>query len=118
MANALHPTKLILEGFWSMKDRTEFTFPAKGPVLITGNWKDSTVSSGSGKSIIPRAIRFALGFSDTPATELKNWDSKKLYVNLTLTDDVNTYEVIRDPKLSLVINGSVYGSDGKALSKS
>lgn len=118
LSKTLHPIKLIVEGFWSMKERTEFIFPDKGPVLIAGKWKGSDISSGSGKSIIPRAIRFNLGFSETPATELKNWDSKKLYTAFTLTNGTDIYEVIRDPKLSLVINGEIYGSDGKALSKS
>src|ERR1700676_3961190 len=114
----LSPVELELEGFWSFKERAIIQFPRKGPVLITGNWKGSTVSSGSGKSVIPRAIAFVLGIGNTPATELKNWDSKKMFVGLTLTDGTNVYKIIRDPKLSLVINGEIYGNDGKALAKS
>lgn len=114
----LSPVSLEMEGFWSFKEKAVVTFPRSGPVLISGTWKGSAVSSGSGKSAIPRALAFALGIGNTPATELKNWDSKKMRVVLTLTDGENMYGIIRDPKLSISINGQIYGNDGKALSKS
>lgn len=101
----LRPTKLIMEGFRSFKERTEIDFPESGSILINGHYKGSSISSGSGKSSILIAMSLALDYCETPITKLKNWDSKSLYVSLTLTDGTNTYEIIRDPALRLVENG-------------
>jgi exonuclease SbcC len=96
--------KLELEGFRSFRDKTVIEFPDSGLVLISGKWIDSDVSSGSGKSSIILAIAFALDICDLPASELKNWDSKKLFVKLTLSDGQNTYDIVRDPSLSFYVN--------------
>jgi len=104
----LRPKKLEIEGFRSFKEKTTIEFPDRGAVLISGKYKDSSLSSGSGKSSILLAISFALGICKLPATELKNWDSKKISVRLTLTDGEREYVIVRDPKLSLVINGEPY----------
>lgn len=104
---------LELEGFRSFKQKTLIEFPESGLMLISGKWSGSDVSSGSGKSAVLLAIAFALDICDLPATELKNWDSKKMSVRLCLADDSGvTYEIIKDPKLSLIINGVDY--DGTA----
>lgn len=107
---ALRISSLEIEGFKSFKKKAVLTFPENGLVLISGKWKGTSVSSGSGKSSVLEAIAFCFDICDVPATELKNWDSKKMFVKLTLVDDHNTYEIIRDPKLSLVINGAPYES--------
>lgn len=100
----LQPKELILEGFRSFKDRSVVTFPTgDAAVLIRGNYIDSEVSSGSGKSSLLMALAFALDVCDLPATELVNWDSKKLYVKLTLTDGENDYIIERSPKLTLTL---------------
>jgi exonuclease SbcC len=96
--------KLELEGFRSFRDKTIIEFTDNGLVLISGKWIDSDVSSGSGKSSIVLAIAFALDICDLPASELKNWDSKKLFVKLTLSDGQNTYDIVRDPSLSFYVN--------------
>jgi DNA repair exonuclease SbcCD ATPase subunit len=96
--------KLELEGFRSFRGKTVIKFPDSGLVLISGKWIDSDVSSGSGKSSIILAIAFALDICDLPASELKNWDSKKLFVKLTLSDGQNTYDIVRDPSLSFYVN--------------
>jgi DNA repair exonuclease SbcCD ATPase subunit len=82
--------------------------PDSGMILISGKWEGSEVSSGSGKSSILMAMAYALDICDLPATDLKNWDSKKMFVELGLTDGTNNYIATRDPKLSLVINGVPY----------
>lgn len=101
----LRPTKLIMEGFRSFKERTEINFPESGSVLINGHYKGNSISSGSGKSSVLIAMSLALGYCDIPVTKLKNWDSKSLYVSLTLTDGTNIYEIIIDPSLRLIENG-------------
>lgn len=102
--------ELEMEGFRSFKDSTTIQFPDSGVMLISGKWSDSPTSSGSGKSSIFAAIAFALGYCDRPATALKCWDAKKMKVRLRIADEAHTYDVIRDPKLSLVIDGVPYES--------
>lgn len=105
---ALRPKSLEIEGFRSFVKRVKLLFPETGMVLISGKWQGSDVSSGSGKSTILMAMAFALDICDIPATDLKSWYSKKLFVELVLTDGTNEYVVTRDPKLSLKINGEEY----------
>lgn len=100
--------KLELEGFRSFKEKSTIPFPESGIMLISGQYADASISSGSGKSSVIMAIAFALGYCDRPATALKNRSSKKMRVCLTLFDESHTYDVIRDPKLSLVIDGAPY----------
>lgn len=106
----LRPVELEMEGFRSFADKTLIKFPQveRGAILINGTYKDGTTSSGSGKSSILMAMAFALGFCDVPATELKSWYSKKLNVRFRLSDGANTYDIIRDPKLKLIVNGAEY----------
>jgi DNA repair exonuclease SbcCD ATPase subunit len=116
----LTPKLLEIEGFRSFKEPVSISFPDSGAVLISGKYKDSAQSSGSGKSSILMAVSFALGFCKLPATELKNWDSKKMSVRLTLSDGIKQYVIIRDPKLSLIIDGDPYtglakGADEKLI---
>lgn len=96
---------LELEGFRSFAERQRVEFPEKGMILISGKYKGSLVSSGSGKSSIIEAIAFALDIGNIPATELKCWYSKSLYVKLGITDGTNLIEIERNPKLNLIING-------------
>lgn len=109
----IRPVKLEIEGFLSFKEKTTIEF-AGSSILLIGKRTDSPVTSGTGKSSIVQAIAFALGFCDLPATELKNWDSKKMSVSLTLSDGNNEYLISRSPKLSLVINGQPYVSQSTA----
>lgn len=95
--------KLEIQGFRSFKEKATFVFPQKGAVLISGRYKDAQLSSGAGKSTCPIAIAYALGYSDLPATELKNWSVKNLSVTLTITDGSQSYTIIRDPKLKLIV---------------
>jgi DNA repair exonuclease SbcCD ATPase subunit len=106
--NLLRPKKLVLEGFRSFAKKAEIEFPDSGAVLISGKYKDGTTSSGSGKSSILIGMAYALGISSIPATKLKNWDSKKIFVELTLTDGTNVYEISRSPALKLIQNGVEY----------
>lgn len=106
----LRPLSLEIEGFKSFKKKAEITFPEKGLMLVSGYRKDSNLSSGTGKSSILEAIAFCLDINSTPATELKNDDSKNLFAKLVLTDGTNTYSLTRDPKFSLEINGKKYES--------
>jgi DNA repair exonuclease SbcCD ATPase subunit len=101
--------KLEIEGFRSFKDRQVIEFPdGDSIILITGKWKGSETSSGSGKTSIIEAIAFCLDISSASAVTLKNWDSKKLFVKLTLMAGTDLIEIVRDPKLSLAINGVPY----------
>lgn len=76
-----------------------------GMILINGYYQSSDTSSGVGKSTIPIAVAFALGIGSLPATDLKNWSTKKLYVGLKVKKGDDIIDIIRDPKLTLVING-------------
>ena len=105
---ALKPVKLEIEGFRSFKNRSSLEFPQSGLTLISGKWDNGDVSSGSGKSAIFMAIAYALDVCDIAATDLKNYDSKKKFVQLTLSDSTNTYVITRDPKITLSINGVNY----------
>ena len=96
---------LELEGFRSFKKRVRIDFPESGLVLIAGKYKGSSVSSGSGKSSILEAIAFALDICEIPATELKNWDSKSLYVKLGIECGSTLIECERTPKFNLIIDG-------------
>lgn len=106
----LVPVELEMEGFRSFTENTLIRFPSqrKGTILISGKYKDKTTSSGSGKSTIPLALSFCLGFCDVPNTELKSWYTKKMKVRLRLTDGSNTYDIIRSPKLSIIENDVPY----------
>lgn len=110
MSELLVPVEIEIEGFRSFADKTLIKFPSakRGAVLISGKYKDGTTGSGSGKSSILMAMSFALGFCDVPSTELKSWYSKKMSVRLRLSDGTNTYDIIRDPKLKLLVNGIEY----------
>lgn len=106
----LMPIELEIKGFRSFTERALIKFPEirRGAILINGKYKDKTTSSGSGKSSILMAMAFALDFCDIPATDLKSWYSKDMYVRFKLSDGTNTYDIIRNPKLSLIINGAEY----------
>jgi DNA repair exonuclease SbcCD ATPase subunit len=106
----LRPIKIEIEGFKSFKEKAAVTFPEKGLVLISGYRTNSTLSSGTGKSSIMEAMAFCLDINSTPATELKNDESKSIFAELTLTDGTNTYTLTRNPKFSLQINGKPYES--------
>jgi DNA repair exonuclease SbcCD ATPase subunit len=102
-----------IEGFKSFLKRVLFTFPVGNAVVaICGKWKDSTVSSGSGKTSMIEAIAWVFGISDASVDSVKHWfaPGKKPYVKVTLQAGPDTIEAIRDPKLSLVINGEPYNS--------
>jgi DNA repair exonuclease SbcCD ATPase subunit len=101
-------TYLEVEGFRSIVERQRVEFPDKGMILISGKYKGSLVSSGSGKSSIIEAIAFALDISNIPATDLKSWYANRLYVKLGLTDGKTLIEVERNPKMNLYINGENY----------
>lgn len=101
-------TYLEVEGFRSIIDRQRIEFPEKGMILISGKYKGSLVSSGSGKSSIIEAIAFALDISNIPATDLKSWYANKLYVKLGLTNGTTLIEVERSPKMNLFIDGVNY----------
>lgn len=103
---------LELEGFGSFKEKTVIGFPEKGAILVAGKKANSSISSGTGKSTILKGIAFSFGYCDIPATELKNWNSKSLSVKLTVfdTETKETVVIIRDPKLSLIINDVPYVS--------
>lgn len=77
MTMSLKIKELELEGFRSFEEKTLITFPESGMVLIAGRHLDGSMSSGSGKSSIPIAISFALGYCSLPSTALKSWNSKK-----------------------------------------
>ena len=96
--SSLRPKLLRIEGFRSFRQPVEIEF-TPGAILIKGP------ISGSGKSSIVVAIAFVLGYSAPPATELKNWYSKKMKVELVLTDGTNDFLLVRDPKLSITSNG-------------
>jgi DNA repair exonuclease SbcCD ATPase subunit len=100
---------LEIEGFRSFRQYTKIDFPKNDSlVLISGKWKDTDVSSGSGKSSILEAIAFCLDISTASATSLKNWDSKKMLVKLTLSKGDDIIQITRDPKLSISVNGVPY----------
>lgn len=100
--------KIELEGFRSFKDRTVIEFPTSGAVLISGKYKNENISSGSGKSSILMAIAYALGFNELPATELKNWNSKSLHIEIILDKDGTEIKIIRNPKLQILIGKEEY----------
>jgi len=104
------PVELEMEGFGSFVDKTLIPFPKaeRGAILINGSYKDGTTSSGSGKSTILRAIAYALDFCDIPSTELKSWYTKKFYVRFRLTNGTDILDVIRNPKLTLILNEVEY----------
>lgn len=107
----LNPKKLEMEGFRSFKEKATIVFPESGIMLISGRRTDQPgTSSGSGKSTVFEALAFALGYCARPATALKCWDSKKLRVLLIISDGTHTYEILRDPKLSLTIDGVPFQS--------
>jgi DNA repair exonuclease SbcCD ATPase subunit len=104
----LRVEEVEFEGFRSFEQRTTVRFPSTGMVLINGQWAGTEQSSGSGKSSIPMAIAFCLGFCDLPMTALRNWNTKTFYVRTRLSDGEHTVDVIRDPKLKLVEDGVEY----------
>lgn len=112
----IKPVLLEIQGVRSFKDHATIIFPANGAMLISGRYKDSSVSSGSGKSTVLMSLAYALGFAPIPATELKTWGAKTLYVSLVLSDGEKRYTITRDPKLKLIVdsNGTSETYDGTA----
>ncbi len=102
----MRPVELELQ-LRSFAARQTIQFPESGMVMITGKRAGEDTGSGAGKSSIPIAMAFALGFCDLPMTDLTNWDTdEKPYVRLRLlAKDGNMYDIIRDPKLSVMTNG-------------
>jgi DNA repair exonuclease SbcCD ATPase subunit len=106
--SSLRPKYLRMEGFRSFRQPIEIEF-TPGAILIKGP------ISGSGKSSIVVAIAYVLGYSAPPATELKNWYSKKMKVELGLTDDQRDIVLTRDPKFSMTMDGvTKTGKDAEA----
>jgi DNA repair exonuclease SbcCD ATPase subunit len=97
----VRPTLLEVENFRSFKERATVRFPERGALLVSGKYDASSASSGSGKSSLLMAMAYALGFCSIPATDLKSWGAKNLYVRLILTDGQHEYEIVRDPKLKI-----------------
>lgn len=91
----------------SFSKRQVISFPENGMLMITGKRTGEDSGSGTGKSTIPMAIAFALDFCDLPIVDLSNWNTEeKPYVRLRLqSKDGNIYDIVRDPKLSIVVNG-------------
>lgn len=91
----------------SFEKRQLISFPSSGMIMITGKRLGEDSGSGAGKSSIPIAIAFALGFCELPMTDLVNWHTdEKPYVRFRLiSKDGNLYDIIRDPKLSVLTNG-------------
>jgi len=108
--STLKPVFIEISGFRSFSEKEIVHFPQskRGAILINGKYKDGTTSSGSGKSSILMAMAFALGFCDVPSTELKSWYGKKINIRLRLTDGTNIYDIVRDPKLKLMVNEAPY----------
>lgn len=103
----LRLAELEMEGIRSFVDRVRVRFPYPGAVLINGRTINGGVTSGTGKSTIPIAASHALDCCDLPATVLKSRYGGKHYVRLGLVD-VETgdrYDIIRNPKLKVVVNG-------------
>jgi len=103
---------LELEAFKSFRKRVIFQFPqGDSVVMITGHWKGSTVSSGAGKTSLLEGLAWCFDISDSSMDSLKHWyGSKKPYAKTTLMAGPDKIEIIRDPKLSLVINGEPWNS--------
>ena len=104
-------TRLEFEGFRSFKERQVVQFPdGDSVVLVSGTWRGSSVTSGTGKTSILEALAFALDITESSQASLKNWDSKKIFVKATLTRGQEVIEIVRDPKLSLIIDGKPWDS--------
>jgi DNA repair exonuclease SbcCD ATPase subunit len=104
-----------MEGFRSFVERNQITFPDTGVVLISGNYQGSSMSSGSGKSSVMLAVAFALGFCDLPATELQSWYSDKMSVTVNLSRGEQKFRVQRNPRLSLLVDGTPIKGSVKEL---
>jgi len=101
--------KLELEGFRSFKKKSAFEFPeGDSVVLIDGKWRDLPISSGSGKTSVVEGLAYLLDISTASASALKNWDSKKMIVKGVFKIGNSIVEAVRDPKLSLTIDGVPY----------
>jgi DNA repair exonuclease SbcCD ATPase subunit len=102
---------LEMEGFRSFQKRTVINFPPGDSImLVSGKWKNSGTSSGSGKTSILEAIAVLLDISGLSQTRMKNWYSKKMFLKLALMIGPDVVEITRDPKLSIAINGEEWNS--------
>jgi len=103
---------LELESFGSFNKKVVIPFPQGDAVVaICGKWKGSEVTSGTGKTTIIKGIGWCLDIIDSPVDSLKHWYStKKPYAKLTIQAGTDRVEIIRNPKLSLVINGEPWNS--------
>lgn len=103
--------QLEIEGFRSFKRKATFVFPeGDGIILIDGKWKGAPTRSGSGKTTLLEALAFLLDISSGTLASLKNWDSKKMLVKGKFLVGKQVVDIIKDPKLSLVIDGEPYNS--------
>jgi exonuclease SbcC len=95
-----------IEGFRSFKETQTLRFDQNGLVLLSGQDIRTGGSNGSGKSSVLEAIAYALGINSLPATELKNRDSKKMEVSVTLDVSGSIWEVTRSAsKLEIKVDG-------------
>jgi DNA repair exonuclease SbcCD ATPase subunit len=116
MQKLLRPISLELEGFQPFKERQVFKFDGAS-TLITGKRINSPVTSGTGKSAVVQGFAYILDFCKIPATGLKNYESKKIYAKLSLSDGLNIYEIIKSPKLGLTKNGVAVEGLSSAIEK-
>jgi len=100
----LRPSKLTIKGFRSFEEEATFEFKEGDFVLISGHSATGS-QSGTGKSSVLMAMAFALGIKALPATELKNWRSKSLSVELTIVDGPQIYKITK--LLPYIRSGSI-----------
>jgi DNA repair exonuclease SbcCD ATPase subunit len=113
----IHVRRITLQAFRAFQNKqSTYLLPLTGLVGIRGKDLKSGVSSGTGKSSIPLAITYALGFCPFPATQQQNWHTKlPMQVELELDTPQGPAILRRGKEFSLTIGGKTYEGSAKAV---
>lgn len=73
MKSTIKLESLVLSNFRSFSGNHEIKFPENGLIMLVGDNKNTSESSGSGKSSLVEAIAYAFDYSSFASTDLCSW---------------------------------------------
>jgi DNA repair exonuclease SbcCD ATPase subunit len=107
---------LTVKNFRSFVQPSEVSFPEAGLTLFRGFNLDTGGSSGAGKTTLPLAISYLLGFCPFPSTALQSWLTEEpLEVTGTFQVDEGELVVTRGSKFTVTLNGKKQAGSAKQL---
>lgn len=100
-------SSIAVKNFGPFEGEQRYDIPENGMVLVKGLVTETMDGSGSGKSLLLKAIAYLYGCCPDPATELQSWFSDES-PEVTGTFETNNGQVIVKRKNGLTITGDQY----------